>query len=379
MDAEESVERAAHVEVADLTDKVRREGHRGLVVELRQGTSRFDKAAGRRRDNLDLCVISEGPGWHDSRYYSAVVAEVPATDEPERIRAAALARSLADRLGLPCDVNPPGGEPGRPGLSRWIQAQGPAPAVGIEVRWEAGYWLDEGLPRTADGVETLGARSGADACAQVTAALHARLGSDDGPVDTVVRGPMAAGWTSRHSSFPRRGIGFPLEEAWALRRAGRTPAQILRAVCERYKRPPEGSRAEEAIAEPTGMALMWLMHQAFGLGLPEWAEIGTWRAGRLPDDSLDEVLGRRIGQAEHHWNLPERLRYAHRSGGSVAAVLRAEHTRVSKVLLIRHLREALNDAISLQAAKRIVETLHTHNSHETDALLNTALDGNDAA
>ncbi|GCD97053.1 hypothetical protein [Embleya hyalina] len=256
--------------------------------------------------------------------------------------------------------------------------------IDIEVHWDADYWLDEGVPRTARGVEKVRARCGADAYARVTEALPARLGSDDGPVTVSLSIPAPHGDLDRseslppprhHTCLPRRHIVAAAQELRALRGAGRDPTAILRILHARTLRSPQGSPAERAGAAPTAMALMWTMHQAFGLALSECLEIGAWRTGRMADDELDDVLGRRLSQTEHHWNLPDRIRDAHRSGYSIAPILRTEHVRAGRMWLIRHLLEAFgfDQGIELGAAMGIVDQALDHNDRGADALLQAAL------
>jgi hypothetical protein len=77
-------------------------------------------------------------------------------------------------------------------------------------------------------------------------------------------------------------------------------------------------------------------------------------------------------EGKPHWTMPGRLRRAHQSGGSVAAVLRAERA-CGKVWLIRHLLEAFDFEIDLAVAAAVVEALSDHHDHQIDAQFETAL------
>jgi hypothetical protein len=367
--------------VADLVDRVRRMPHRVVAVELQVGDGGgYDKVAGRFPQRVELCAIVVAPGWADSRYHPVMLADLPAKDERERSAARTLTRSLAQCLAVPYDtsaVRPDRyGSLGPRWLSPWIAAQGPAPPVDFEVQWEAVFLLDDGEPQTALGIETTTAHCGEDACLQVIRAVHAGVGSDDGP--TQVRASIPAmpenpgrgerwprlGWSV---DPPRRRLDVTVEELRGSRRGGLSPAQIIRSIGKK------GSRG----ADPTAAALMWALHEAFELlmdiehSLEELAEIGPWWAGRLPDVDLDAALGPRLDRTERHWNMAHRLREAHRSGRGVAAVLGGEKAR-GRVWLMSKLKEAF-DLPGLAEPLEIVAALDSDDGGAADALLEAAL------
>jgi hypothetical protein len=367
--------------VAELVDRVRRLPQRTVAVELQVGDGGgYDAVAGRFPDSAELCVIVLAPGWADSRYHPVTLADLPADDDPERSAARTLARSLAECLALPCDtsaVRPDRhGSLGQRWRSPWIAAQGPAPPVDFEVRWEAAFRLDDGVSQTATGVETTTARCGKDACQQVIRAVHARVGSDDGPTQVRAsipaipdpgrreRWPEAGRWDV---APPRRRLDVTVEELRALRRAGLSPAEILRSMGRRGQRR----------AEPTAVALMWALHAAFELRMPcegpleELAGIGPWCAGRLPDADLDAALGPRLDRTEPDWNMAHRLREAHRSGRGVAATLRDGKER-GRPFLVMKLKEAFGLTGSNEPLE-IVDALDSHDSRASDARLEAAL------
>jgi hypothetical protein len=367
--------------VAELVDRVRRIPHRVVAVELQVGDGGgYDKVAGRFPQRAELCVIVVAPGWTDSRYHPVMLAGLPANDEPERSAARTLTRSLAECLALPYDtsaVRPDQyGSLGPRWLSPWIAAQGPAPPVDIDVQWEAVFLLDDGESQTATGIETTTAHCGKDACLQVTRAVHARVGSDDGP--TQVRASIPAmpenpGRGERWPGFgwsvdpPRRRLDVTVEELRGHRRSGLSPAQIIRSIGK--KGPRE--------ADPTAVALMWALHEAFELpmniehSLEELAEIGPWWAGRLSDVDLDAALGPRLDRTEPHWNMAHRLREAHRSGRGVTATLGGEKAH-GRVWLVSKLKEAF-DLPGIEKPLEIVAALDSDDGGAADALLEAAL------
>lgn len=358
-----STHKADRAEVTALVGTVRRDGHRPVAVELQRGRSRLDHTESYRWESYDLCLIAGGPGQEDSRYHSLPLTTLPADDDEERGHAVALARALARRLGVPYAGTEPTPQLG----SRWIEAQGEAPEVPIEVRWDASFWSDEGLPETAAGTETVTARSGDAAARQVAKALEARLGSDDGPGGLTLRGaglPGAGEWVWKTGWRPRRTLAAPVEDVRTLRREGRTPAGILRAVRDRTR--PD---------EPTAAALMWLLERSFGMTVSTDPErrsaLTAWHAGALPDAALDAALTPRIDEREPHWGLPEKLREAHRAGRSIGPVLR-DCGVPNMIRRIALLREAFR-AFRIHPAVDAVQAADTHDDATADRLLREAL------
>jgi hypothetical protein len=370
--------------IVELVDRVRCLPHRAVVVELRVGNvGTYDKAAGRFPQYVDLCVIVAAPGWTDSRYQPVVLACLPANDAAELSAARSLAQALAERLALPCHtsaVRPDRhGSLGPAWRSPWIAAQGPAPSVDYEVRWEAAFWLDDGVPQTATGVETTSAGRGRDACLQTIRALLARVGSDYGPIRLRASIPAmpenpdrGERWPGGHieswgNNPPRRRLDATSEELRGLRRSGVGPAEILRSL---------GNR-ETTGAGPTAVALMWALHEAFVLHavvehpMEELATIGPWLAGALSDADLDAALGPWLDRAEWHWNMAHRLGEAHRSGLSVAAVLRAYKAR-GAIFLISKLDEAFRISGG-GVAMEIVAAMDSKGDRAIDARLNAVL------
>lgn len=355
-----STQKADRGEVTTLVDTVRRDGHRPVAVELQRGQSHYDHTESYWCESYDLCLVAAGPGIEDSRYHCVVLGTVPADDDQERRQAVALARALARRLRVPYAGTEPTPQLG----SRWIEAQGEPPEVPIEVRWEAAYWSDEGEPGTATGVETVAARSGADAARQVGKLLATRLGSDDGPGHVTVRG--ATGWSDGNNWTPRRTLPIPVEDVRTLRRAGGTPAGILRAV-----------RALARPAEPTAAALIHLLERSFGTTVctdqDRRAAVAGWHAGTLPDEAVDAALTPPIDAREPYWGLPERLREAHREGRGIGPLLRdcGVHGVVQRIAL---LREAF-DVLRLPPARDAVVAADAGDDATADRLLHEALTG----
>jgi hypothetical protein len=334
--------------VAQLGDRP----HPLLTIELQWGDGTFDKAADCWRYGLELCAIVAAPGWQDSRYRSVVLATVPANDQAERSAAMVLAETVAGRLAVPChtpDLSPDGEESGRTRFSRWIARQGEPPMVDFHVWWEAEYWLDDGVTQTATGVEVAGGRCGTDAHAAAVRALQARLGSDDGPVQVrcsipaLPRDPLPS-W---NSSQPRRHLDVTVEETRDLRRANATPTQIARSLLHRA--PGEG--------EPTTMAVMWAMHEAFELPLPELAMIGAWRAGGLSHADVDAAIGPRLDARQPRWDLAHQIRHAHRVRHDVVAVLRTALRQHGTIVVVQNLRAACDLTMGLRIAVDIVSAV----------------------
>jgi hypothetical protein len=283
--------------IGEILGQLRAQPDRVLAIELQWGGSSFDKVAGRWQNSLELCAIVAAPGWQDSRFRSVVVAELPANDQTERSGALTLAQAVGARLAVPCshpDLGPDGEDFGQTHFSRWVAAQGPSPVIGFEVRWQAEYWTDEGVPQTASGVEQASGRNGHDACDRARAALHARLGSSDGPVTVRCTVPELHENTGREDPFPmgiesgpRRWIDVAVEDMRRMRRAGDGCGHIVRWLMMRALPAVEPDTVLPSHAVPTTMALMWAMHQAFGIPLEELALIGPWRSGHLSDADLD--------------------------------------------------------------------------------------------
>ncbi|MGA8115093.1 MAG: hypothetical protein WCA46_15615 [Actinocatenispora sp.] len=373
-----------HPTVAALARRARELDRPALAVEAQWGTPGADTETGRWQEHVEVCLIVVGAGWSDSRYHARVLTRLPGADRRDRERAGRLTRSLAGRLGLPCGtaaLDSPAGTRADRWRSAWMAARGPAPSVDVEVHWDAEFWLDDAVPGRSAGVETVTARGGRDACDEAARVLAAHLGSEYGPVGVRCTVPALYRHPGRDEQLPatayrelppRRCLDVPVDELRALWRAGKSPAQVLRAAREHAghrANPVRGAASDEL----SPVALMWLVHRVLGLSMAELSSIGGWQAGTLSAVGLNEVLSGPFRSAGNHSGLPGRIEMARRVGGSVAAVLRSD-LGIGWLLLARHLWLGFDETLSLTDAVRTVEALATHTDAEIDAMLPTGPD-----
>jgi hypothetical protein len=288
---------------------------------------------------LALHVIVARPGPQHSRYSTIEITQLEAGELQQRREAHGIAAAVAEATALPLHA-PPIEDRGGQGDSAWIRSQPVGSPHAYKLTWEAQWWTDDGEPANASGVEHVAASSGRAAYILLSRELRRRFPSL--PLHTIIRGSE-----ERYEAFG----GFCVGAGW--------PASLPDRERVREIALTEGCRASAIarglvarVPDLTPLTLMIAFEEAFGIQFGELAPLASWRKGTLDDAGLDAVLPH-VADNRDCWNRILRLREAHTSGKSVAAMVREEWRHAGAVRMCRDLMDAFG--FSLGDAKVFVD------------------------